>query len=466
MFSATPTSPPASPMSSVSSASNSTNVSRKARPPSVVVETLHATTSENSAGQKRINQYTLEKEIGHGAFGTVHLGCDTDGYYYAIKEFSKSRLRKKEQSDMLRRAGPRGRGRGRFGLGVGRAAASATVEPKNPLDFIRGELAILKKLHHRNVVKLYEVLDDPSDDSMYMVFEMADKGVLMDIDLDKAATPYSEEVCRDYFIQMLLGIEFLHHNEIAHRDIKPDNLLISKDNVLKIVDFGVSEMFVKGNDRLKKSAGSPAFMAPELCVARHGDVSLVATDIWSMGVTLYCLIYGHLPFPKANVLELFESIRNDPVPYEPNTNPELVDLLQKMLTKDPEERITVNQIREHPWVTQDGKAPLISVDENCQSVITEVTEEEIHNAIKNVASIFTVIKAVTKFKRHSRSPSQQSMSPANDQEARKEPRTDLEVKSPRKEAETEKYQDANDGHLTVDGLETHARRLSIEEPRN
>lgn len=69
---------------------------------------------------------------------------------------------------MLRRAGPRGRGRGRVGLGVGRAAASATVEPKNPLDFIRGELAILKKLHHKNVVKLYEVLDDPNDDSMYM----------------------------------------------------------------------------------------------------------------------------------------------------------------------------------------------------------------------------------------------------------------------------------------------------------
>ncbi|KAJ2955149.1 hypothetical protein NQZ79_g8813 [Umbelopsis isabellina] len=85
MFNANPTPPPASPspMSSVSSASNSTtSASRPARPPSVVVETLHATTSENSAGQKRINQYTLEKEIGHGAFGTVHLGRDTDGYYY------------------------------------------------------------------------------------------------------------------------------------------------------------------------------------------------------------------------------------------------------------------------------------------------------------------------------------------------------------------------------------------------
>lgn len=81
MFNATPTSPPGSPVSSVSSASNSTS-KRLARPPSVVVESLHATTSENSAGQKRINQYTLEKEIGHGAFGTVHFGRDTDGYYY------------------------------------------------------------------------------------------------------------------------------------------------------------------------------------------------------------------------------------------------------------------------------------------------------------------------------------------------------------------------------------------------
>jgi serine/threonine protein kinase len=85
-----------------------------------------------------------------------------------VKEFSKSRLRKKEQSEMLRKAGPRGRGRGRFGLGVGRSSATAAEQPKNPLDLVRGEMAILKKLNHENVVKLYEVLDDPNDDSLYM----------------------------------------------------------------------------------------------------------------------------------------------------------------------------------------------------------------------------------------------------------------------------------------------------------
>jgi len=422
-----------------------------------VVETLHATTSENSAGQKKINQYTLQKEIGHGAFGTVHLANDTSGNCYAVKEFSKSRLRKKEQSDMLRKAGPRGRGRGRFGLGVGRAssaAAAAAAEPSNPLDLVRGEMAILKKLNHENVVKLYEVLDDPNDDSLYMVFEMAEKGVLMDVDLEKDAVPYDEEECRSYFRQMLLGIEYLHHNGIAHRDIKPDNLLISKDNVLKIVDFGVSEMFVKGNDRLKKSAGSPAFMAPELCVARHGDVSGTAADIWSMGVTLYCLIYGRLPFPKSNVIELFEAIKNDPVSYQPDTNPELLDLLQKMLTKDPANRITIEQMRSHPWVTKNGTDPLISVDENCQ-LVTEVTEEEIHNAIKSVASIFTVMKAVTKFKRHSRSVSQQSLQTMTEQEPRKDLKIDAEAKH-RREPE-------DDTHLAVEGLERDTRRLSIEQ---
>jgi serine/threonine protein kinase len=104
----------------------------------------------------------------------------------------------------------------------------------------------------------------------------------------------------------------VHANDIAHRDIKPDNLLISQDNVLKIVDFGVSEIFVKGNDRLKKSAGSPAFMAPELCVARHGEVSGKATDIWSMGITLYCMIFGKTPFVSSSLLELYDMIKEAP----------------------------------------------------------------------------------------------------------------------------------------------------------
>lgn len=170
----------------------------------------------------------------------------------------------------------------------------------------------------------------------------------MDVEAGGTVTPYSEEMARHFFRDMILGIEyrkdilvnqpkqflcliFLKYtiaisfiavwcNQCFAKivrsfnciDIKPDNLLLSQDGVLKFVDFGVSEMFQKDNDLLKKSAGSPAFMAPELCTANHGEVSGKAADIWSMGVTLYCLVYGRLPFISTNFIELNSKICNDP----------------------------------------------------------------------------------------------------------------------------------------------------------
>ncbi|KAI7903628.1 kinase-like domain-containing protein [Cokeromyces recurvatus] len=373
------------------------------RPPSVVVETLGATTSETKEGLRKINNYLLKKEIGRGAFGTVHLGIDENtNTEYAIKEFSKSRLRKKEQMDLFRN----GRGRGRMMMGVNRRPKVSD----NPLDLVRGEVAVLKKLNHPNIVRLYEVLDDPSSDSLYMVFEMMHKGTLMNIEMGKVAKPYSNEEARRYFKEIMLGIEYLHANDIVHRDIKPDNLLLSKDDVLKIVDFGVSEMFVKGNDKLKKSAGSPAFMAPELCIARHGEVSGKATDIWSMGVTLYCMIFGKTPFVSENFLELYEMIKEAPIKYDCHKiiDENLMDLFHRILDRNPDTRITMKELREHPWITNNGTETLISEEDNCD-IVSDVTEEEVNNAIKSIASIFAVMKAVTKFKRHSRSLSQKSL---------------------------------------------------------
>jgi [calcium/calmodulin-dependent protein kinase] kinase len=138
----------------------------------------------------------------------------------------------------------------------------------------------------------------------------------------------------------------VHAQGIIHRDIKPDNCLITDDDVLKIVDFGVSEMFDKdGEMKTAKSAGSPAFMPPELCVAKHGHVSGRAADIWSMGCTLYCLIFGRIPFEKHGMIELYEAIRSDPLEFDSPCSDDLRHLLTRLLEKDPKKRIKMEELR-------------------------------------------------------------------------------------------------------------------------
>lgn len=219
-------------------------------------------------------------------------------------------------------------------------------EAKDALFLIREETAIMKKLNHPNLVSLIEVLDDPEEDSLYMVLEMCKKGVIMKVGLDQSAQPYSEEECRCWFRDLILGIEYLHAQGVVHRDIKPDNLLLTEDDVLKIVDFGVSEMFERpANMRTAKSAGSPAFLPPELCIAKHGDVSGTAADIWSMGVSLYCLRYGHIPFNRSGVLEMYEAIKEDTAFVPEDEDPNFKDLMNRLMEKDPERRVTMPQLR-------------------------------------------------------------------------------------------------------------------------
>ncbi|KAJ5927951.1 hypothetical protein N7466_006907 [Penicillium verhagenii] len=394
-----------------------------------VKETLDArsqytTSQDDGTAEHRINQYIIKQEIGRGSFGAVHLAADQYGNEYAVKEFSKSRLRKRAQSHMLRRPrGPR-----RHGTGMNLPNSPLHRNPseddnenaKNPLYLIKEEIAIMKKLNHNNLVSLMEVLDDPTEDSLYMVMEMCKKGVVMKVGLEERCDPYDDELCRCWFRDLILGIEYLHAQGIVHRDIKPDNCLVTSDDVLKVVDFGVSEMFAKDSDMYTaKSAGSPAFLPPELCVVKHGDVSGKATDIWSMGVTLYCLRYGKLPFEKSSIFELYESIRSDPVVCEDEQDERFTDLMSRLLEKDPAKRIDMRGLRvsdtdfwffvlefilthlqEHPWVTMNGADPLLSEEENTAHNVEPPTEEEMNAAItKSMSHVMTLMKAVTNFKR-------------------------------------------------------------------
>jgi [calcium/calmodulin-dependent protein kinase] kinase len=144
----------------------------------------------------------------------------------------------------------------------------------------------------------------------------------------------------------------VHAQGIIHRDIKPDNLLLTEEGVLKIVDFGVSEMFEKPDKMMtSKSAGSPAFIPPELCQLKHGDVSGKAVDVWSMGVTLYCLKYGKLPFSGDSPLDMYGAILEKPFSLPDGEEPDFVDLITRILDKNSSTRITLPEIRVSPSLT-------------------------------------------------------------------------------------------------------------------
>lgn len=224
----------------------------------------------------------------------------------------------------------------------------------------------MKKLNHPNLCGLMEVLDDPREDSLYMVMEMCKKGIIMKVGLDQRSDPYDDDRCRRWFRDLILGIEYLHAQGIVHRDIKPDNCLLTEQDVLKVVDFGVSEMFEKDSEMMiAKSTGSPAFLPPELCVVKHGDISGKSADIWSMGVTLFCLKYGHIPFEKSGIFELYEAIKSQDVNLETEQDQDFRDLMGQLLEKDPSKRIKMSALRVlTPTLSQDFAASCLTLFRN------------------------------------------------------------------------------------------------------
>ncbi|XP_059511209.1 calcium/calmodulin-dependent protein kinase kinase 1 isoform X2 [Stegostoma tigrinum] len=331
----------------------------------------------NCQDSTQLNQYKLKTEIGKGSYGVVKLAYnENDDKHYAMKVLSKKKLMK--QYGFPRRPPPRG----------SKPTSAEQSKAPAPLERVYQEIAILKKLDHPNIVKLVEVLDDPTEDHLHMVFELMSKGPVMEVPTDNL---FSEEQAHFYFRDIILGIEYLHYQKIIHRDIKPSNLLLGDDGHIKIADFGVSNQF-EGNDALLSStAGTPAFMAPETLSETRKSFHGKALDVWAIGVTLYCLVFGKCPFMDDYILALHAKIKNWPVefPEKPEISEELKDLLLKMLDKNPDTRITVPQIKLHPWVTKNGTYPLPLEEEHCS--VVEVTEEEVMNSVKLISSLSTVI---------------------------------------------------------------------------
>mmetsp|Transcript_19058 Transcript_19058/g.19059 ORF Transcript_19058/g.19059 Transcript_19058/m.19059 type:complete len:258 (+) Transcript_19058:67-840(+) len=216
-----------------------------------------------------------------------------------------------------------------------------TISEKRVISKVKREIKALKLFRHPHIIKLYEVIDTPSN--LALVLEYLPGGELY-THLDRNGK-ISEDQTRIYIQQILSGIEYAHNMRLTHRDIKPENLLLDEFGNIKLADFGLSNIMPDG-DFLKTCCGSPNYAAPEILAGQK--YSGPEVDVWSIGVVLYTLLAGFLPFDDNNLPSLFTKIRsaNFAIPY--HFSEFAKDLISRMLNPDPIARITIHQIKHHP----------------------------------------------------------------------------------------------------------------------
>ncbi len=214
---------------------------------------------------------------------------------------------------------------------------------------VAGEIALLKKLSHPNVMALIEVLRNEEKGKIYLVLEYC-VAVLKDMLETSEMGRFPPWQAHFYFLQLLTGLEYLHGQRVIHKDIKPGNLLLDTAGVLKIADFGTAEVLdlFAPDDTCTTNQGTPAFQPPEIATGEDTFKGFKA-DVWSAGVTLYNLVTGGYPFSGDTIFRLFEDIARCQYELPSELDPALQSLLKGMLTKLPDDRLTLLQVRQHDW---------------------------------------------------------------------------------------------------------------------
>ncbi|XP_074681301.1 MAP/microtubule affinity-regulating kinase 3 isoform X10 [Strix aluco] len=258
--------------------------------------------------QPHIGNYRLLKTIGKGNFAKVKLARHIlTGREVAIKIIDKTQLNPTSLQKLFR------------------------------------EVRIMKILNHPNIVKLFEVIE--TEKTLYLIMEYASGGEVFDYLV--AHGRMKEKEARAKFRQIVSAVQYCHQKHIVHRDLKAENLLLDADMNIKIADFGFSNEFTVGN-KLDTFCGSPPYAAPELFQGKKYDGPEV--DVWSLGVILYTLVSGSLPFDGQNLKELRERVLRGKyrIPFYMSTDCE--NLLKRFLVLNPTKRGTLEQIMKDRWI--------------------------------------------------------------------------------------------------------------------
>ena len=256
----------------------------------------------------KLGNYMIGKTIGEGTFGKVRLGIHTlTNEKVAVKILEKEKI--KEIADVER---------------------------------VTREIFILKLIRHPNIVQLYEIIETPKN--LFFIMEHWAKGELFDYIVAQGRLK-EKEACK-FLEQILSGVEYIHKLNFVHRDLKPENLLLDENMDIKIVDFGLSNIF-QDQEMLKTAWGSPWYAAPEMVAGKKYVPACV--DIWSCGIILYAMVWGYLPFEDPDTSKLYQKILSGDFEVPEFMSPLVEDLLHKILNTDPKLRYTIADIRNHEW---------------------------------------------------------------------------------------------------------------------
>ncbi|XP_062849772.1 death-associated protein kinase 3 [Trichomycterus rosablanca] len=215
---------------------------------------------------------------------------------------------------------------------------------------IEREVNILREIQHPNIITLHDIFENKTD--VILILELVSGGELFDFLAEKESL--SEEEATQFLKQILDGVHYLHSKNIAHFDLKPENIMLLDKNVpnprIKLIDFGIAHQIKEGNE-FKNIFGTPEFVAPE--IVNYEPLGLEA-DMWSIGVITYILLSGASPFlgeTKQETLTNISAVNYDfDEEYFSNTSELAKDFIRRLLVKDPKKRMTIQDSLEHPWI--------------------------------------------------------------------------------------------------------------------
>eukprot|EP00755_Sulcionema_specki_P003300 Sspe_Gene.27367::Locus_11761_Transcript_1_1_Confidence_1.000_Length_1764::g.27367::m.27367/K07359/CAMKK2; calcium/calmodulin-dependent protein kinase kinase 2 len=339
-----------------------------------VLESKKVVKGEDEEGNKTINQYAVIQELGRGAYGKVKLvvHVETDAFY-AIKILNKSILSKVRKGD----------------------------SGKTAMDDVKKEIAVMKRLNHKNVVRLHEVINDPACNKVYLIMDYVQNGPVWSV----GEKPLRLEKIRKYLVGMCHGLDYLHANNVLHRDIKPDNLLVDGYDEPKWCDFGVSSARdadgTGEDDLISDTDGTPAFLTPEQL--NQQKIPGRMTDMWALGVTLYCMSFGRLPFEGRSIQELTVAMLEKEPNYTDCPHPDLKELLCGILHKDLDKRLGkdngVQEILRHKFLEgMEGTDVVHKEDVNVTTADVEAAVQHGHNIKLRLAETVSAAMRIQHFK--------------------------------------------------------------------